>query len=417
MNLFDLAAVIVSAAAILAYVNHQVLRLPMTIGVMVLSLGCSLIMVLAGRLGFTSMETWAIQVLAQVDFNEALMHGMLSFLLFAGALHVNLDDLKRQGPIIAVMATVGTVGSTFVNGFLAFWILDLLGIGLPFIYCLVFGALISPTDPIAVIGILRVSGTPKTLETQIVGESLFNDGVAVVVFLVLLGIASGDFDPTPTAVSLLLLEEAGGGIVFGLILGALGIGALRTVDNYSVEALITLAIVMGGYAASFAMHVSGPLAMVVAGLIIGNHGRRWAMSEQTRAHVDTFWELIDEVGNAVLFLLIGLEVLLLAFGASTIAASLLLIPAVLLCRMFWVGLPVLLLQRVMPFSTHAIKILTWAGLRGGISVALALSLPDGPERDTLLVITYVIVIFSIVVQGLTTGPLIRKLDPVPRDAG
>ena len=416
MELLNLSALVVTAAAALAYVNHRWLGLPMTIGIMLLSLAGSVALVLVGRFGPSSFTEAVAALVGGVQFDTTLMHGMLSFLLFAGALHVNLADLKRHGIFIAIMATFGTVGSTFLNGLLAYWLLGWLGFELPFIYCLLFGALISPTDPIAVIGILKVSGTPKGLQTQIVGESLFNDGVAVVVFLVLLGIAVSGETPTVSGTSLLLLEEAGGGVLFGLVIGGLAIAALRKVDGYSVEILITLAVVMGGYAASSLLHVSGPLAMVVAGLIIGNHGRRFAMSDRTREHLDTFWELIDEILNAVLFLLIGVEVLLLTWSASYLMAGILLIPLVLATRFFWVGLPITLLRRVLPFASHSVKIVTWAGLRGGISVALALSLPQGEARDAILSITYLIVVFSIAVQGMTTGKLIRYLNPqLPSD--
>ncbi len=411
MHLFDLAALIVSVAAALAYINYQFLRLPMTIGIMALSLAASLIMVLADRLGIITIGTIAVDILNQIDFNQTLMHGMLSFLLFAGALHVDLKDLRQRMAIVGIMATVGTVASTFLIGIFVSGVLHLVGVDLAFTWCLVFGALISPTDPIAVIGILRVVGVPRSLEIKIVGESLFNDGVAVVLFVVLLGIASGQFEPTAGGISLLLLEEAGGGILFGLLLGGVGILLLRSIDNYSVEALLTLAIVMGGYATSFALHVSGPLAMVVAGVIIGNHGRKWAMSARTREHLDTFWELIDEVLNAVLFLLIGLEVLILTFNGPIVVAGVLMIPAVLIARFASVGIPVTLMRFIDTFSPHAIKILTWAGLRGGISVALALSLPAGEARAIILVMTYIVVAFSIIVQGLTTGMLIRKLSP------
>jgi len=413
MNGFDVIAVFVTLAAICGYLNFKLLKLPMTIGIMLLSLLGSLVVVVWGSFSPGLLESEARALVETVDFNLTLMHGMLSFLLFAGALHVNLADLRRQGLLIAILATVGTVGSTFVNGFLAYWVLDLIGAGMPLIYCLLFGALISPTDPIAVIGILRRAGAPKSLETKIVGESLFNDGVAVVVFVVLLEIAVDGGKPSLGGVSMLLLEEGGGGVVLGLVLGLLGVFTLRSLDDYSVEVLITLALVMGGYALSFAIHVSGPLAMVVAGLIIGNHGRRWAMSDHTREHVDTFWKLLDEILNAVLFVLIGVEVLLVSWNVSHARAVAILIPAILLCRFFWVGVPVSLLRRVLPISTHAIKIITWAGIRGGISVALALSLPAGSEREFIVSITYGIVVFSVVVQGLTVGPLLRRLSPQP----
>lgn len=413
MNIFDVVAVFVSLAAVLAYLNFKLLKLPMTIGIMLLSLVGSLILVLWDAFVPGVLQSEAKAVVETVDFNQTLMHGMLSFLLFAGALHVNLADLKRQGVLIAVLATVGTVASTFLNAFLTYWILNLVGVSLPFIYCLLFGALISPTDPIAVIGILRSAGAPKTLETKIVGESLFNDGVAVVVFVVLLKMAVGGDEPTFPSVSLLLLEEGGGGIVLGLLLGAIGVLTLSSLDEYSVEVLITLALVMGGYALSFVIHVSGPLAMVVAGLIIGNHGRNWAMSDLTRDHIDTFWKLLDEILNAVLFVLIGVEVLLLSWNTSHATAVAVLIPVILLCRFICVGVPISLLRRALPIGAHAVKIITWAGIRGGISVALALSLPAGSEREFILSVTYGIVVFSVVVQGLTTGPLVRRLSPQP----
>ncbi len=413
MNIFDVVAIFVSLAAVLAYLNFKLLKLPMTIGIMLLSLLGSLILVLWDAFVPGVFQSEAKTVVETVDFNQTLMHGMLSFLLFAGALHVNLADLKRQGVLIAVLATVGTVASTFLNAFLTYWMLNLVGVSLPFIYCLLFGALISPTDPIAVIGILRSAGAPKALETKIVGESLFNDGVAVVVFVVLLKIAVGGDEPTFAGVSLLLLEEGVGGIVLGLLLGAIGVLTLSSLDEYSVEVLITLALVLGGYALSFVIHVSGPLAMVVAGLIIGNHGRNWAMSDLTRDHIDTFWKLLDEILNAVLFVLIGVEVLLLSWNTSHATAVAVLIPVILLCRFICVGVPISLLRRVLPIGAHAVKIITWAGIRGGISVALALSLPAGSEREFILSVTYGIVVFSVVVQGLTIGPLVRRLSPQP----
>jgi len=400
-------AILITAAALLSYLNQRFIHLPTTIGLMVIALSISVVLVFLGVLGWPALRLEAETFLHSINFHETLMQGMLSFLLFAGALHVNLSDLSDQKWIIALLATVGVLTSTFLVGGLTYWLMDLLGLYLPFVYCLVFGALISPTDPIAVLGILKTTRVPKSLETKIAGESLFNDGVGVVVFLVLAGIAAGHQPVTVGGVTWLFLTEAVGGITFGLVIGGITYLLLRSINNYSVEVLITLALVTGGYALASTLHLSGPIAMVVAGLLIGNHGRRSAMSEITRLHIDTFWELIDELLNAVLFLLIGLEVLVLSFKTTYFQAALVLIPAVLLARLISVSVPVLLLRSVRQFSPGIIPIMTWGGLRGGISVALALSLPLGPERETILAVTYLIVVFSITVQGLTIGRLIR----------
>lgn len=409
MALLEITAILVSLAAVFAYVNHRFVRLPTTIGLMVIALLLSLAVIVADQFGLDFPQRFASQVLQGIDFNETLMQGMLSFLLFAGALHVNLHDLAKQGWVIAILASLGVVVSTLLVGLMSWGILELVGLELPFIYCLLFGALISPTDPIAVLGILKSAGAPKTLETKIAGESLFNDGVGVVVFLALLGIAvQGIAEVSAGEVALLFAEEAVGGAVFGVVIGAIAYSMLRTVDNYQVEILITLALVFGGYTLASAIHVSGPIAIVVAGLLIGNQGRMLAMSDTTREHLDMFWELIDEVLNAVLFVLIGLEVLALTFQKEYLLAGFLIVPGVLLARLFSVGLPVSLMRLRRPFSPHAVKIMTWGGLRGGISVALALSLPAGAERELILAVTYMVVVFSIVVQGLTIGRLIRR---------
>ena len=400
MSLFQLSSVILSLAAVFAYINHRFIKLPTTIGIMVLSLLLSLALIVFGEFS-GGLEDYAKEVVSSIDFNEALLHGMLSFLLFAGALHVNLNDLNKQKWVIGTLATIGVISSTFVIGTAIFYLLQWLGITVSYIYCLVFGALISPTDPIAVMGILKVVGAPKELETKIAGESLFNDGVGVVVFLVLLGIATGGGEVSTTSILSLFALESIGGILFGLGLGFLGFFMLRGVDNYQVEALVTLALVMGGYVLAEVIHVSAPIAIVVAGLFIGNQGRMLAMSDRTRERLDDFWELIDEILNAVLFLLIGMEILILTFNKQFMIAGLLAIPIVLLARLICVGTPIQIMKRFRTFTPYAITILTWGGLRGGISVALALSIPQGPARDPLLVITYFVVIFSIVVQGLT----------------
>ncbi|KPK36933.1 MAG: sodium:proton antiporter [Gammaproteobacteria bacterium SG8_47] len=406
MELLNAAALLISLAAIFSYINHRFIRLPTTIGLMVIALVMSLLLLLAGKLGLAQLNAQAEALLRGVDFHQALMEGMLSFLLFAGALHVNLDDLAKQKWIITTLATVGVIVSTFLVGTLAWLVSGSLGLNISFIYCLVFGALISPTDPIAVLGILKSSGAPQTLQTKITGESLFNDGVGVVVFLVLLSLATGRQELSAGDIAWLFAEEAIGGIMFGLLIGAIAYQMLKSVDNYQVEVLITLALVMGGYALASAIHVSGPIATVVAGLLIGNHGRLLAMSEHTREHLDTFWELVDEVLNAVLFVLIGLEVLVLHFEIEYLLAALVMIPGVLLARWISVGVPVVLMSRFRSFTPGVIRVLTWGGLRGGISVALALSLPLGAERDVILAITYAVVVFSVVVQGLTVSRVV-----------
>ena len=406
MEILNTAAILITLAALFSYLNARFLKIPTTIGIMLISLLMSLGLLGLHALGLGQLEQQAERMVRGIDFYETLMDGMLSFLLFAGALHVNLNDLAKQKWIIALLASVGVLTSTFLVGMLAWLIFNGLGIHMPFIYCLVFGALISPTDPIAVLGVLKSVGVAKTLETKIAGESLFNDGIGVVMFLVMVGIATGSDQPEARHISLLLIQEAGGGAVFGLLAGGLTFYLLRSIDSYQVEVLLTLALVMGGYAVASALHLSGPIAMVVAGLVIGNHGRLLAMSETTREHLDSFWELVDEVFNAVLFVLIGLEILLLSYRGEYLLATIAIIPAVLLARFVSVGLPITVMRRYRRFSPRVIEILTWGGLRGGISVALALSLPSGPEREVILFATYAVVVFSILVQGLTIGPLV-----------
>ena len=409
MGILNTAALLITLAALFSYLNYRFVRLPNTIGIMIISLVMSLAMLLLGKLGWSDLIFYTNKILRSIDFHETLMKGMLSFLLFAGALHVNLNDLRQQTGVITTLATVGVVISTFMVGGLTWLVLHALNIHLSFIYCLLFGALISPTDPIAVMGILKRARVPKSLETKISGESLFNDGMGVVVFLVLFGLATDGGTLTTAGISVLLLQEIVGGIVFGLALGAGVYYLLKDVDNYQLEILLTLALVMGGYALAHELHLSGPLAIVAAGLFIGNHGRVLAMSEKTRAHLDTFWELIDEILNAVLFVLIGLEVLLLAIRTEYFLAALAIIPLVLLARYVSVALPIVIMGRFRRFSPGVVQVMTWGGLRGGISVALALSLPFSSERDIILAITYAVVIFSIIIQGLTISRMVDEI--------
>ena len=406
MDLFNIIAILITLAAVFSYINHRYIGLPVTIGVMLIALAMSLMLNLLGWFGL-GVEQQAVIWLASIDFDKTLLHGMLSFLLFAGALHIDINDLAERKWTIGTLATVGTLLSSLLVGVLTWWVLGWVGIELSFIYCLLFGSLISPTDPIAVLGILKTAKAPKSLETKITGESLFNDGVGIVVFLVFLEVATGTHEVSASHIGMLFVQEAIGGLLFGLGLGYLTYRMLQSVDNYQVEVLLTLALVSGGYGLAGALHLSGPIAIVVAGLFIGNHGRLFGMSEATRHHLDVFWELVDEVLNAVLFVLIGLEVLVLTFTRDYLLASLLMIPLVLFARFVAVGIPITLLRSFRSFSPGVVRIMTWGGLRGGISVALALSIPPGPERDVILAITYAVVIFSIVVQGLTVKKLVK----------
>ena len=407
MDLFSIGAILITLAAVFSYINHRYIGLPVTIGVMLIALSMSLLLNLLGWFGLgveQQAETW----LAAVDFDKTLLHGMLSFLLFAGALHIDINDLAERKWTIGSLSTVGTLLSALLVGTLSWWVLGWFGIQLSYIYCLLFGALISPTDPIAVLGILKTAGAPKSLEAKITGESLFNDGVGIVVFLVVLEVATGSHEVSVGHIGRLFVQEAIGGFLFGLGIGYLAYRMLRSVDNYQVEVLLTLALVAGGYGLAGALHLSGPIAIVVAGLLIGNHGRLFGMSEETRLRLDVFWELVDEVLNAVLFVLIGLEVLVLTFTRDYLLASLLIIPLVLLSRFIAIGIPITLLRSFRTYSPGVVRIMTWGGLRGGISVALALSIPPGPERDVILAITYAVVVFSILVQGLTVEKLIKR---------
>jgi len=410
MGLFTIFAVLISLTALLSYLNERFLRLPPTIGVMAAALLLSLVLAVAGQFG-VALSQWAESLLREIDFGEVLMNGMLSYLLFAGSLHVDLESLISRKWTILTLSTVGVVISTFAVGTVMYFVLSWIGVGLTYVQALLFGALISPTDPIAVLGVLRKAGAPKSLESMIIGESLFNDGVGVVVFTVILAVSGGGHAVTPLGIGKLLLVEALGGVVLGLVLGWTAFLLLRSVDQHVVELLITLALVSGGYALAGALHASGPIAMVVAGLFIGNHGRVLGMSADSRANIDTFWELIDEILNAVLFVMIGLEVLVLEARATFLAAGALAVPLILAVRFGCVSLPVAVLRRLGPVAPGAARLMTWGGIRGGISIALALALPASGARDLILVVTYVVVVFSILVQGLTVGRVVRRIVP------
>ncbi len=407
--MLDIAAVCLVITALLAYVNHRFVGMPTTIGVMATALAFTLALIGLDAVGLDfGLRQREESLLRAIDFSSVLMQGMLSLLLFAGALHVDLAALKAYRWPVAALAVFGTVASTLVVGIGMWLVLPLVGLPLPLMFCLLFGALISPTDPIAVMGILKSAGAPKELELVIAGESLFNDGVGVVVFSLLLGMLASGTTPTLAQGMNLLLHEAGGGLIYGLLLGFVTFHLLKSVDNYQVEVLLTLAAVTGGYALANRLHVSGPLAMVVAGLIIGNDGRARAMSDTTRRYLDMFWELIDEILNTLLFVLIGMEVLLISYTRNELVAAGVAIAVTLFARLVTVGLPVRLLRSVSRLPLGSWKVLTWGGLRGGISVALALSLPAGQERGTVLALTYGVVVFSILAQGLSIGLVTRR---------
>jgi CPA1 family monovalent cation:H+ antiporter len=406
MSVFDLTAIVLALAAVFGYVNYRFMMLPTSIGVVLVSLLFSLALIAVQHLGFNLAEQ-AGRIIESINFSKTLMQGMLSFLLFAGALNVNVGYLRTEKWSIALFVTIGVIGSTFLIGLLAWLGLGAIGLELPLMYCLLFGALISPTDPIAALTLLKQLHAPRALETKIAGEALFNDGVGVVVFVTIYGLATGGGQPSWAQVGELFLVECVGGIGLGLALGWVTFLLLRSIDNYQLEVLLTLALVTGGYALAEALHTSGLLATVAAGLLIGNQGRQWAMSEQTRERLDQFWEMLDSILNMALFVMIGLEMVVLTFRASYWLAAGLAIPVVLTARLVSVSVPAMALSTAGGTTPHLIKIMTWGGLRGGISIALALSLPAGAERELILTMTYAVVVFSILVQGLSVSPLIR----------
>lgn len=415
--MLDIAAICLVVTALLTYLNCRFVGLPTAIGVMAIALTLSLGVIGLDRLGLDhGLRASEVAFIKQIDFSDVLMQGMLSLLLFAGALHVDLSALKRFRWPVASLALLGTIASTVLIGFGMYFVLRPIGLPLPLLYCLLFGALISPTDPIAVLGILQSAKAPKSMEIVIAGESLFNDGVGVVIFSLLLGVLASGTIPSAGEGFQLLLQEAGGGILFGLVLGYVTFRLLKSIDQYQVEVLLTLAAVMGGYALASHLHISGPLAMVVVGLMIGNGGRAEAMSDTTLRYVDMFWELLDQILNAVLFVMLGVAVLMIDLSGKLMFGGLAAIIVTLVARALTVGLPVALAGHRFDLPRGSSVVLTWGGLRGGISVALALSLPAGPARDTILTLTYCVVVFSILVQGLTIGRVVRKTACEPEQA-
>lgn len=409
MELYYSFSVLIVLASFFAYLNLRYLKLPSTIGIMIIAMISSIVLVITGNLFPTTFGHFST-LLQDVDFTEVLMGAMLNFLLFAGAIHINLVDLREQrGPVI-IFSTVSVIISAFAVGFILFYIAPLFGVEIPFIFCLLFGALISPTDPIAVMGVLKEAKVRKSLETKVAGESLFNDGVAVVIFAVILQLAQGsEIDISFGNISWLLIKEAIGGFALGTILGIGSSNAMRKIDDYKVSVLITLSVVMGGYLIAHAMHISGPLTMVAAGIVIGNYGKRTAMSATTKDYLNKFWELIDEILNAILFLFIGFELLIIKNITSFWQIGLACIAIVLFARFISIYIPVVLIPFKNKFSNGTIKVLVWGGLRGGVSIALVLSMDEGPYKPVLVAVTYFVVVFSIIVQGLTVGKVASRV--------
>lgn len=409
MDYFSIATILIVLSALFGYINVRFLKLPITIGLMVITLLFTLVIVALSYFDDTLLLREK-ELISSIDFQTILLDIMLSFLLFAGALHTNFQQLKIQRWPVFVFATFGVLVSTFLVGIIMFYCIQIVGIEVDFIYCLLFGALISPTDPIAVLGILKQAGAPKKLETKIVGESLFNDGVGVVIFLTIFKIANGGGEISLGYVLEMFVVEVIGGVVLGLVLGWITFKLMKSIDDYDVEVIITLAAVMGGTLLAQKLHMSAPLAMVACGLMVGNDTvRDSAMSEITETYVDKFWELIDVLLNTILFVLIGMEILILTFDGQYILAGLIAVPVVLLSRYLSLWGPIHFFSRKLEFVPNTNLIMTWGGLRGGISIALALSLTVEMYRELFLVITYIIVVFSIIGQGLSVGPLIKRL--------
>ncbi len=413
MQLNSLITVIISICAVFGYANARFIKLPTAIGIMVLSLLFSVILIIAGRVA-PSFLAAVVKTVGGINFHTLLMDVMLSFLLFAGSIHIDAASLRKQLWPVALLATAGTLISAVLVAIAVYLLFGAFGTHIPIIYCLLFGILISPTDPVAVLAILKQAGIPPTLHIKIAGESLFNDGVAVVVFMALLEVAQSGIEHFSFWHSVaVFFREAGGGLLFGLVLGYAGFLLVRSIDNYQVEILITVAMVMGGYALANAIHVSGPLAMIVAGIVTGNTGKQHAMSEVTKEYLDKFWELVDEILNAILFMLVGLQILVIPTGGTLILIGMATILLLLAARWLSVALPITMLRPFITFERHAIAILTWGGLRGGLSVAMALSLPAAMFRSQFVAVTYIVVVFSIVVQGLTIKGVTKFLMKKP----
>jgi CPA1 family monovalent cation:H+ antiporter len=410
MELYYSFSVLIVLASLFAYINLRYIKLPSAIGIMLMAIIASLLIRFAGSTFFPDTTVKIFKLVSELDFTEVLMGAMLNFLLFAGAIHVKFADLKKQRLPVLTFSTISVILSTFVIGGILYFIAPLLGVQLPFIYCLLFGALISPTDPIAVLGILRKAHVKKSLETKITGESLFNDGVAVVLFAVILQVAhTNAAEISLASISWLLAKEVIGGLLLGIVLGITASKAVKQIDDYIVSVLITLSVVMGGYLIARAFHISGPLTMVAAGLLMGNYGRKVMMSRVTEDYLTKFWELIDEILNAVLFLFIGFELLLIKDFSTYWQISVAAIFIVLFARFISIWIPSLIVPFNPKLSRASITMLVWGALRGGVSIALVISVPNADYKGLLLEMTYFVVVFSIVVQGLTIGKVSNVL--------
>ncbi len=415
MELYYSFSFLVVLAALFSYINYRFIKLPATIGIMLMAIGVSLIIRFGGANYFPVTSSYLVKLLKEVDFTEVLMGAMLNFLLFAGAIHVNINQLREQKLPVITFSTISVIMSTFIIAAVLYILVPLFNLQLPFIYCLLFGALISPTDPIAVLGILKKANVSKSVEMKITGESMFNDGVAVVLFAVILQLTQqSGLEISFASISWLLAKEVLGGLLAGLLLGFIAAKALKKVDDYSVSTLITLAVVMGGYLFARAIHISGPLTMVTAGLFIGNYSKRTSISANTKDYLGKFWELIDEVMNAVLFLFIGFELLLIPDFETYWLISVIAILVVLFARLLSIWIPSLIVPFKPPLSKASMTMLVWGGLRGGVSIALVISVPNGPYKPLLLEMCYIVVVFSIVVQGLTVGKVAKKVLVKPK---
>ncbi|MCH9770443.1 MAG: sodium:proton antiporter [Gammaproteobacteria bacterium] len=407
MSPYSIGAIILTLAVLIGYLNHRFVKIQSTIAIMTGSMLLSFVLIILQHTRFAGLSTHLSHLVAQTDFKNLLLKGMLGFLLFAGSLGIDFNILKSHRWEISTLASISTIASTLIIGVLSYYLLPLIGLKLPLLYCLLFGALISPTDPIAVLATFKEVGAPKKLEVCVAGESLFNDGVGIVIFTTLLALTFDHVKITAANVSFLFLQQAIGGIVYGIVLGLITHTLIRSVTDYTIMILITLAAVTGGYEFALSLNISGPLAMVVAGIFVGNKGRRYE-AKQTYLVLTTFWEVIDELLNAILFLMIGLELLTLKASELEIIAAISAIPLILLVRFLTVAAPLKIFPFKLSGTPYTIRILTWGGLRGGLAVALALSLPHGPSRNLILVMTYAVVAFAVIVQGLSVKPIARK---------
>lgn len=407
MNFYNTASVILALAVLIGYLNHRFIKMQTTTAITLGSFILSFVLIIIGEFGLHNLEQNISDMLRQIPFHDVLINGMLSFLLFAGALRIDINHLKKQKWEIGILAGIGTIVSAFLVGTLAFYTLPLFGIHISFIYCMLFGALISPTDPIAVLATFKELGAPKKLTVMVEGESLFNDGVGIVIFVTIYQLAFTGHGVTWQTTALLFLRQAIGGILYGGIIGYLAYRLIKPIDDHKIEILITLLIVTSGYTLARFMNISGPLAMVVAGIFIGNRGRNFSMSPKSVESLDTFWELIEEILNAALFLLIGLELLVITIDKYQVAAALFAIPLVLFIRSITVAMPMGIFKTKRKYPPGTTRILIWGGLRGGLALALALALPPSNYRNLILGMTYAVVAFAVIVQGITVKPLVK----------